>query len=111
MGLDGISLNQLRVTPEFNSAELNNHLTIASESVKAVDGLANGQRVDPDKEKEHEQNNPEASNSENEENTDEEEVQEEVAIEKYDLSDEQRYLLRLDDKSNKIVIYLCRPLT
>ena len=45
MGLDGISINQLRVTPENNSAELNNPARFSLEaSHKVVDGLSQGQK-------------------------------------------------------------------
>ena len=64
MGLDGISINQLRVTPELNSAELNSSVAINSNEVKVVDGLSSGQRVDPDKEKERENPQQDFENSE-----------------------------------------------
>ena len=55
MGLDGISINQLRVTPENNSAESNRiaRFEINNEH-KVVDSLSQGQKVDPDKEQEKE---------------------------------------------------------
>ena len=43
MGLDGISLNQLRVTPENNSSELNKNVRMnANQEFKIVDGLELG---------------------------------------------------------------------
>ncbi|MBQ4647208.1 MAG: hypothetical protein IJB79_07655 [Candidatus Gastranaerophilales bacterium] len=102
MGLDGISVNQLRITPEHNSAELNNVAKFSLENNhKVVDGLANGQKIDPDKEKEHE--NPELAEQfvDLEEET-QEEIEEEII--KYDLSDSNKYLLKLEEESNNILI-------
>ena len=102
MGLDGISINQLRVTPENNSAELNNPARFSLEaSHKVVDGLSQGQKVDPDRENEHE--DPELLDQfggAEEEN--QEDVQEEVI--KYDLSESSRYFLNVDEENNKILI-------
>ena len=101
MGLDGISINQLRVTPEHNSSELNNvgRFNMGNEH-KIVDGLSNGQKVDPDKEKDHD--DPELARQYNEENEEQEEFFEDVI--KYDLSDSNRYMLELDENSNVILI-------
>ena len=102
MGLDGISVNQLRITPEHNSAELNNVAKFSLENNhKVVDGLANGQKIDHDKEKEHE--NPELDEQfvDLEEET-QEEIEEEII--KYDLSDSNKYLLKLEEESNNILI-------
>jgi len=102
MGLDGISVNQLRITPEHNSAELNNVAKFSLENNhKVVDGLANGQKIDPDKEKEHE--NPElAEQFVDLDDETQEEIEEEII--KYDLSDSNKYLLKLDEESNNILI-------
>ena len=102
MGLDGISINQLRVTPENNSAELNNvaRFNLNNEH-KIVDGLSNGQKIDPDREKDHE--NPELAEQYTE--TDSEETQEEIEeVIKYDLSENNKYMLKLDEESNNILI-------
>ena len=102
MGLDGISINQLRVTPENNSAELNNPARFNLEaSHKVVDGLAQGQKVDPDRENEHE--DPELLEqyvSSEEEAQDE--AHEEVV--KYDLSESSKYSLSVNEEDNKILI-------
>ncbi|MBQ7287331.1 MAG: hypothetical protein IJW73_06185 [Candidatus Gastranaerophilales bacterium] len=101
MGLDGISINQLR-TPENSSAEISR---IARSSVnnehKTVDGLSQGQKVDPDQGREKDQQLKQglASNNQDEE---EDEIQEEVI--KYDLSDNNKYFLKLDENSNNILI-------
>ncbi len=102
MGLDGISINQLRVTPEHNSAELNNAARFSLEAThKVVDGLSQGQKVDPDKENEHE--DPELLEqfveSEEEET---QEIQEEII--KYDLSESSKYCLNMNEENNKILI-------
>ena len=103
MGLDGISINQLR-TPENNSAELNSKVRFASnQEHKTVDGLSQGQKIDPDQE--NEKNDTELlkqfAQSSEEDNT-EEEIQEEVI--KYDLSDSSKYTLKVDNEINRIYI-------
>ena len=100
MGLDGISINQLR-TPENNSAELNSKVRFASnQEHKTVDGLSQGQKIDPDQE--NEKNDTELlkqfAQSSEEDNT-EEEIQEEVI--KYDLSDSSKYTLKVDNEINR----------
>lgn len=104
MGLDGISINQLRVTPENNSAELNNPARFSLNTEhKVVDGLANGQKVDPDKEKEQE-NNPELANNfaQGETSDESDEIQEDVI--KYDLAESNKYILKVEEETNKILI-------
>ncbi|MBR2069204.1 MAG: hypothetical protein IJ877_05515 [Candidatus Gastranaerophilales bacterium] len=101
MGLDGISINQLRVTPEFNSAELNATASINQNDTKIVDGLSNGQRVDPDKESEKDNSNQEFQSNEDEEET---EPEEEEPVTKYDLSDSSKFVVKLDEDSNRILI-------
>lgn len=106
MGLDGISINQLRILPENNSAELNNPVNFSVQNAhKVVDGLANGQKIDPDKEHEHE--NPQlleqfVKNDDEQEEENEEKIEYETI--KYDLSDSSKYCLKIDDKTNKIMI-------
>ncbi len=107
MGLDGISVNQLRSASDRNSNELNSNVTFSLNSnVKAVDGLANGQKVDPDKQKEHEKRqlkksfaNPHADDAQND--SDE---HAEVEVVKYDLSRSEKYSLEVDDETNEILI-------
>ena len=105
MGLDGISINQLRITPENNSAELNNpvRFNVGSEH-KIVDGLSNSQKVDPDKEKDHD--DPELArhyDSDNDDSNDESDANDEEIV-KYNLSDSGNYILKLDENSNNILI-------
>lgn len=104
MGLDGISINQLRVTPENNSSELNNvaRFNLGNEH-KVVDGLSSGQKVDPDKEKEQE--NPELTEQFVDIDDDAQEADEEVVETiKYDLSESNKYMLKLDDSTNNVLI-------
>ena len=103
MGLDGISINQLRITPENNSAELNNvtHFNLNAEH-KVVDGLSQGQKVDPDKEREKEEEAELANNYAQDDEEDEEEIQEDII--KYDLAENNKYSLKLNEESNTILI-------
>ena len=105
MGLDGISVNQLRITPENNSAELNNpvRFNVGSE-YKIVDGLSNSQKIDPDKEKDHD--DPELArhyDSDDEDSNGESDANNEEIV-KYNLSDSGNYILKLDENSNNILI-------
>ncbi len=102
MGLDGISINQLRITPELNSSELNSTVALPGE-VRTVDGLSNGQRVNPDKENEDNENFNQADDEENEEeNKEENETDEPVT--KFDLSDTNKFVIKLDEKTDRITI-------
>ena len=73
MGLDGISINQLRITPENSASETSRNAKLLNQTEhKVVDGLSTGQRVDPDKEN-HQQNEEfdfENSQDENEQEND-----------------------------------------
>ena len=103
MGLDGISINQLRITPENNSAELNSTAKFSLDtSHKVIDGLSQGQKVDPDQKNEHEK--PQLSeqfSSESEEEIEEEEIEEVI---KYDLSKSDKYCLKVEEETNSILI-------
>lgn len=105
MGLDGISINQLRITPENNSAELNNPVRFNVDSEhKIVDGLSNSQKIDPDKEKDHD--DPELArhyDSDDEDSNKESDANDEEIV-KYNLSDSGNYILKLDENSNNILI-------
>lgn len=101
MGLDGISINQLKLMPDNNSAEANRISNLGQQNEhKIVHGLANGQKIDPDREQEKQQEN----DFDFGEDSDDEELQEEVEIVKYDLSDSGKYILKLDSESNNILI-------
>ena len=103
MGLDGISINQLRVTPEHNSSELNNITRFnLGNNHKVVDSLSNGQKIDPDKE--NNQDNQELAEQYTGEEEREDETPEEII--KYDLSENNKYMLKLDEK---LLQYLENP--
>lgn len=109
MGLDGISVNQLRVTPEHNSSELNKVPKFSLDVSRAVDGLSEGQKIDPDKEREKEKRelNKQYNSSEDEtiENSDAGSLDvDSVEVVKYDLSQSDRYMLKVDDDTNEILI-------
>ncbi len=109
MGLDGISVNQLRVTPEHNSSELNKVPNFSLDVSRAVDGLSEGQKIDPDKEREKEKRelNKQYNSSEDEtiENSDADSLDvDSVEVVKYDLSQSDRYMLKVDDDTNEILI-------
>ena len=103
MGLDGISINQLRVTPENNSSELNNvaRFNLNNEH-KVVDGLSDSQKVDPDKEKDHE--DPELSQQFVDLDNEDEDSESVEEVIKYDLSESNKYILKLDEQTNNILI-------
>ena len=102
MGLDGISINQLRSTPEYNSAELNNVNNYnSSNNVKIVDGLSEGQKVDPDKERQHDNDGGFLKDDSNKSDTQEEEQDKPV---KYDLSQSDKYMLKINEDTNDIYI-------
>jgi len=107
MGLDGISLNQLRVTPENNSSELNKNVRMnANQEFKIVDGLSTGQKIDPDRQNEHEKQQLKKKYNQDEDEIDEDLEESEVVEEtiKYDLSRSDKYCLELDEKNNVILI-------
>jgi hypothetical protein len=101
MGLDGISINQLRITREDSSSEMNRVIKNANSEHKIVDGLADSQKVDPDKENEKQNSEFELSEGDKDD-IPENEIQQEII--KYDLSDNSKYLLKLDEDSNNILI-------
>jgi len=101
MGLDGISTNQLRFLNEQNSNELNN-VPAQQINPKHIDGMSSGQRINPDDKKEK-QNSEFSEDEEENQETDDKENEIEESI-KYDLSDTKRYLLKVDDDTNNILI-------
>lgn len=103
MGLDGISINQLRTVQEFNSSELNNVNNLNSlQNVKVVDGLSEGQKVDPDKENGSDdyQGSFDGEKSDN----DAQENDDSADVIKYDLSQTDKYVLKINDDTNDILI-------
>ena len=105
MGLDGISVNQLRVTPEHNSSELNKVPKFSLDVSRAVDGLSEGQKIDPDKEREKEKRELNKQYNSSDEPLDEEnEALIDAPVIKYDLSQSEKYTLKVDDATNEIII-------
>lgn len=105
MGLDGISVNQIRIAQESNSAELNNKARFAPDKdTKAIDGLAQGQVVDPDKEREHDKNAFKNKDEKEDEEHREDDNTETFPIQKYDLSQTDKYTIKTDEKSDEISI-------
>ncbi len=107
MGLDGISVNQLRITPENNSSELNRVPKFSLDNSRPVDGLSQGQKVDPDKEREKEKrelNKQYNSLESSDENVVENDSNPDDDIIKYDLSQSDKYVLDVDEDSDEILI-------
>ena len=95
MGLDGISVNQLRLNTEVNSI---NPINVVQN--RKIDGLSQGKKVDPDAD-----NHQNQEMEENEENQNTEEKQSDIEeILKYDLSDSEKYMLKVDSLTNNILI-------
>ncbi len=105
MGLDGISVNQLRITPEHNSNELNKVPKFSLDNSRPVDGLSQGQKIDPDKERDKEKRELNKQyNTSDESESSEEETQDNDEVVKYDLSQSEKYILKVDDATNEILI-------
>ena len=101
MGLDGISINQIRIIQDKNSNELNSIVfNPKTENTRSVSGLDKGRMVDPDRENNENQEEFEFDFNEQEENQPEDDNS---AI-KYDLSRTDKYSLILDENTNEIVI-------
>ena len=106
MGLDGISVNQLRITQERNSAENASIAKFSLENeVKVVDGLSEGQKVDPDKQNEKQKQQLEQNFASRAEDDGEEIHEDEIEnVVKHDLTRKDKYALQLDEENNSIVI-------
>ena len=105
MGLDGISVNQLRITPEHNSNELNKVPKFSLDNSRPVDGLSQGQKIDPDKERDKEKRELNKQyNTSDESESSEEGTQDSDEVVKYDLSQSEKYILKVDDATNEILI-------
>ena len=98
MGLDGISINQLRLNTDTNSI---NPVNIVQN--RRIDGLSHGKKVDPDKENHQNQEQDENKDELNEENEQQKESNLDEIL-KYDLSDSEKYILKVDNVSNNILI-------
>ena len=110
MGLDGISVNQLRITPEHNSSELNKVPKFSLDISRAVDGLSEGQRVDPDKERDKEKRELNKQYNSSDDDSNQDDFQNDMIdvadeeITKYDLSQTDKYFLKVNDDTNEILI-------
>ena len=105
MGLDGISVNQLRITPENTSrenaisADLQAKRNVGDRSVNSLDKKS---AIDTD-DKENTSFFGGASSSDEEENSEDE--AETVEYEKIDLSNRELYEIKPDEYTNYLVIY------
>lgn len=96
MGLDGISINQLRIQNSIDKSEiLNSTRESVKKDEKSVSGLNQEQVINPDE-----------GNQENKKEQDEkkefEEEQEEII--NFDLSDSSKYEIKLDETQNQLLI-------
>ena len=108
MGLDGISVNQLRVTPENTSKEnaINSDFLVNRNSgSRSVNSLDKKSAIDTD-DKENTSFFGGDTSGETEEN-DEDNVEENssVEIEKIDLSNKELYEIKVDENTNSLTIY------
>lgn len=98
MGLDGISISQLRNPLENTVREYNSTVSSSSSSdSRAVGAMSSSGRIDPDKDREKEESDFEFQQREKKE-----EIQEETV--KYDLSDSEKYFLNIDEEDNVMII-------
>lgn len=106
MGLDGISVNQLRITQENTSREntLNSQMLaeIGSGS-RSVNSLDKKGAIDTDDKENTSFFGGDSSTSEDEE--DNKETQESVEYEKIDLSNKELYEIKVDEATNSLTIY------
>ena len=106
MGLDGISVNQLRITQENTSREntLNSQMLaeIGSGS-RSVNSLDKKGAIDTDDKENTSFFGGDSSTSGDEE--DNKETQESVEYEKIDLSNKELYEIKVDEATNSLTIY------
>lgn len=106
MGLDGISVNQLRITQENTSREntLNSQMLaeIGSGS-RSVNSLDKKGAIDTDDKENTSFFGGDSSTSGDEE--DNKETQESVEYEKIDLSNKEMYEIKVDEATNSLTIY------
>ena len=108
MGLDGISVNQIRITPENTSREnaINSDFLVNRNSdSKSVNSLDKKSAIDTD-DKENTSffgGDSSGATEENEEETDDNNPS--VEIEKIDLSNKELYEIKVDEDTNSLTIY------
>ncbi len=105
MGIDGISANQLRITPDNNSRESSNiAFNIANqEADKSINALDKKGSIDTD-DKENTSFSAKASGGEEEEEQ-KESVDENETQEPLDLTNKELYEIKVDENSNSLTIY------
>lgn len=107
MGLDGISVNQLRITPENTSKEnaiSSEMLANRTGSLRSVNSLDKKSAIDTD-DKENTSFFGSADSSEESKDNEEAKEGETDEFEKIDLSNKELYEIRVDENSNSLTIY------
>ena len=107
MGLDGISVNQLRITPENTSKENAINADFRAkmgEGSRSVNSLDKKSAIDTDDKENTSFFGGESSSSDEEENQ-EDEMEDIVEYEKIDLTNKDLYEIKPDEITNSLVIY------
>lgn len=106
MGLDGISVNQLRITPDNTSKENAINADFKArmgESSRSVNSLDKKNAIDTDDKENTSFFGGESSSNEDEENPEEE--TQNIEYEKIDLTNKDIYEIKPDENTNSLVIY------
>lgn len=106
MGLDGISVNQLRITPDNTSKENAINADFKArmgEGSRSVNSLDKKSAIDTDDKENTSFFGGESSSNEDEENLEEE--TQNIEYEKIDLTNKDIYEIKPDENTNSLVIY------
>lgn len=106
MGLDGISVNQLRITPDNTSKENAINADFKArmgEGSRSVNSLDKKSAIDTDDKENTSFFGGESSSNEDEENPEEE--TQDIEYEKIDLTNKDIYEIKPDENTNSLVIY------
>ena len=106
MGLDGISVNQLRITPDNTSKENAINADFKArmgESSRSVNSLDKKNAIDTDDKENTSFFGGESSSNEDEENFEDE--TQNIEYEKIDLTNKDIYEIKPDENTNSLVIY------
>ena len=106
MGLDGISVNQLRITPDNTSKENAINADFKArmgESSRSVNSLDKKNAIDTDDKENTSFFGGESSSNDEEENLEEE--TQNIEYEKIDLTNKDIYEIKPDENTNSLVIY------
>lgn len=106
MGLDGISVNQLRITPDNTSKENAINADFKArmgESSRSVNSLDKKSAIDTDDKENTSFFGGESSSNDEEENLEEE--TQNIEYEKIDLTNKDIYEIKPDENTNSLVIY------